>query len=237
MKGFKLFAAKDGGRSGLLLVLICGTISGGWTAGGCSRAPEEPAWFQETATGHFLESDQVLSKISKVDSLFELYRMKREYILRGGDSKDVMQSLDERRDQLVGKAPTFPAIPGKLDFCGWDIEKVGDNEYQVFGYFVVTGKMDRDWILKIMANVDDKHIQMLPLEQQKAGRAKWQVYPKTSTWDVGEHHILGEIIELRPIPYHISARFFLWPELINQDVFSYGWFADPDLIPEDQISK
>ena len=196
---------------------------------GCSRAPEDPAWFQSTTSGDTLTSAQLGERINRTDSLFDLFDMKREYILRGGESEKIMIALDKRRDQLTEVAEAFPAIPDKLDFLGWDIDKMDNNKYRISCYFVVTGNMDRDWIFKLIAKVDEKHAHMLPPENQKGRRIKWQVYPKTSTWDPGEHKIISELVELQSIPYNISARFFLWPEGECQKPFSYGWFADPDL--------
>ena len=207
------------------------------SAASCSRAPEDPAWFQSTTSGDPLSSNRLTEKINHTDSLFDLYEMKREYILRGGESGDIMKELNQRRDQLVKKAEAFPAIPGKLDFFGWDIDKVDGNKYRISCYFVVTGKMERDWIFKLIGKVDEKHAHLLPPENQKYRSVKWQEYPKTSTWDPGEHKIISEIVELQPIPYNIYARFFIWPENKYQDVFSYGWFADPDLTEEDQVEK
>jgi hypothetical protein len=206
------------------------------SAASCSRAPEDPAWFQSTTSGDTLTSAQLGERINRTDSLFDLFDMKREYILRGGDSEKIMIALDKRRDQLTEEAEAFPAIPDKLDFLGWDIKKLEENKYRISCYFVVTGKMDRDWILKIISTVDEKHAHLLPPDNQKSKRIAWKVYPKTSTWDPGEHKILSEIVELQPIPYNIFARFFLYPEKINHDVFHYGWFADPDVgpIPEDK---
>jgi len=214
--------------SGCCFLLLVFSIAG------CSQAPEDPAWFQSTTSGDTLNSAQLTSKIKATDSLFDLYDMKREYILRGGDSRDIMVELDRRRDKLVEEVEAFPAIPGKLDFLGWDIDKMDNNKYRISCYFVVVGKMDKDWIFKLLAKVDEKHAPLLPPENQKSQRVKWQVYPKTSTWDPGEHKIIYELVELQPIPYNIYARFFIWPENIYQDVFSYGWFADPDLTEEDQ---
>ncbi|MDP8215657.1 MAG: hypothetical protein RAO92_10565 [Candidatus Euphemobacter frigidus] len=199
------------------------------SAESCSRAPEDPAWFQSTTSGDTLSSNQLTKKINQEDSLFNLYDMKREYILRGGESREVMVALDKRRDQLTEAAEIFPAIPEKLNFLGWDIDKVDGNKYRISCYFVVVGKMDRDWIFKLLAKVDEKHVPMLAPENQKSRRVKWQVYPKTSTWDPGEHKIISEIVELQPIPYFICARMFLYPEFIHHGVFNYGWFADPDL--------
>ncbi len=204
-----------------MILLGCGGIA-------CSRTPEEPSWFQATSSGETLDGARLTAIIRQTDSLFDLYDMKREYILRGGDSPEIMQELDRRRDQLAATIERFSAIPGKLDFLGWDIRKVAGNRYRISCYFVVVGKMDRDWILKLMAKVDEKHAHLLPPENQVDGRMRWQVYPKTSTWDPGEHKIIAEIVELQPIPYDIFARFFLWPEDTYQDAFSYGWFADPD---------
>jgi len=199
------------------------------SAASCSRAPEDPAWFQSTTSGDTLTSAQLGERINRTDSLFDLFDMKREYILRGGESEKIMIALDKRRDKLTEAADTFPAIPDKLDFLGWDIDKMDNNKYRISCYFVVVGKMDKNWIFKLLAKVDEKHAPMLPPENQKGRRMKWQLYPKPSTWDPGEHKILSELVELQPIPYNIYGRFFLWPEGKYQDVFSYGWFADPDL--------
>ena len=198
------------------------------SAASCSRAPEDPAWFQSTTSGDTLDSTKLIEKISQVDSLFNLYDMKREYVLRGGESGEIMEALDQRRDQLVKEAEAFPAIPDKLDFFGWDIDKVDGNKYRISCYFVVTSKMERDWILKIVGKVDEKHVPMLSPENQKAKRVKWQLYPKTSTWDPGEHKILSQVVDLQPIPYRIGAVFFIYPEKKYRKAFSYGWFADVD---------
>ncbi len=214
-----------------------GALIWGGFAAGCSRAPEAPAWFQSTTSGDILDEDQIRTRINRTDSLFELYRMKREYILCGGDSREVMEALDARRDQVAEEIKAFPAIPDKLDFLGWDIEKAGDRKYRVSCYFVVRGKMDRDWILNLMAKVDEKDAHMLPPENQQDGRCKWQAFLKTSTWDVGEHQIATQFIDLQPVPYYIFARFFIWPDDIWHDVFSYGWFADPDLKGEYQAGN
>lgn len=213
------------------LVLSIGVVLSVLTGISCSRVPENPAWFQSTATGDALKLDQLTAKINQTDSLFDLFKMKYEYILRGGDSQEVMMALDRRRDQLVEETEAFPAIPEKLDFLGWDIEKVDDHRYRISGYFVVRGKMDRDWTFRIMTKVDDQHVPLLPVERQKAKYINWQIFPKTSTWDIGEHKVLSTIMQLEPIPYYIYARMYLYPEYINQADFAYGWFTDPDLEP------
>jgi len=208
---------------------------------GCSQQPEDPAWYQSTTSGDTLESKELITKINDVNSLFDLYEMRQEYVLRGGDSSDIMMELDRRRDQLVESAETFPAIPGKLDFLGWNIQWAGvdpdrqgseDTEkYRISGYFVVTGKMDRDWIWKIMTKVDEKDASVLPPDRQKCRYVNWQVHPKTSTWEPGEHHVVSTVMELKPVPYYIFATMFIYPELINHGAFDYGWFVDPDLPP------
>lgn len=198
------------------------------SATSCSRAPDDPAWFQSTTSGDTLSSDQLTEKLHKTDSLFQLYDMKREYILRGGDSRKIMEAMDTRRDQLAENSEVLPAIPDKLDFLGWDIKKIGGAKYRISCYFVVTGEMERDWILKIVGAVDEKHISLLPPKNQKIKYAKWQLNPKTSTWEPGEHKILSQIVELKPIPYNIAAVFFLYPEREYCKAFRYGWFADAD---------
>jgi len=235
MKGI-LFLVNRMWRTGLVIILGSGMVLSTAALVSCSRAPEDPAWFQSTATGEALGPDQLAEKIERIDSLFDLYDMKREYILRGGDSRVVMEEMDHRRDQLVEAAEAFPAIPEKLDFLGWDIEKVDARRYRISGYFVVKGEMERDWIFKIMTKVDDQHVSLLPPERQEMKYINWQIYPKTSTWEPGEHHILSTVMELQPIPYYIYARMFYWPERINHGVFTYGWFADPNLppMPEDK---
>jgi len=206
---------------------------------GCSRCQEEPAWFQST---DIRGEEDLLNKIQSVDCLFALESMRREYVLRENEpSQAVLEALDSRAGRLVAEAEVFPAIPGALDFLGWKIERIGSGsakqktddrrKYRVSGYFVVTGRMDRDWIFKIMTKVDDQHVFLLPPDRQKAKYLNWQIYPKTSTWKPGEHYVLSTTVELKPIPYYIFARMFLYPELINHDVFAYGWFADPDEAP------
>lgn len=198
------------------------------SATSCSRAPDDPAWFQSTTSGDTLSSDQLTEKLHKTDSLFQLYDMKREYILRGGDSRKIMEVMDKRRDQLAENSEVFPAIPDKLDFLGWDITKIGGAKYRISCYLVVTGEIDRDWILKIVGSVDEEHASLLPPKNQKSKRIKWQLYPKTSTWDFGEHKILSKVVDLQPIPYNISAVFLLYPEKKYGKAFRYGWFADVD---------
>jgi hypothetical protein len=231
MKGI-LFLVNRMWRTGLVIILGSGMVLSTAALVSCSRAPEDPAWFQSTATGEALGPDQLAEKIERIDSLFDLYDMKREYILRGGDSREIMAELDRRRDQLVEEADAFPAIPGKLDFLGWDsIEKVGANQYRISGYFVARDKMERDWQFKIMTKVDEQHVSLLPPDRQNARYLNWPVFPKTSTWQPGEHHILSTIMKLEPIPYYIYARMFYYPELINHGEIAYGWFADPNLPP------
>lgn len=207
---------------------------------GCTRVKEEPAWFQST---EIVSTDDLLGKIKNVDCLFALNSMKREYILQEGEpNMTVLMALDARIDQLVDQSEVFPAIPGALDFLGWKIQRVSEDQtasearntrkYQVSGYFVVTGKMERDWIFKIMTKVDDEHVSLLPPDRQKAKYLNWQVHPKTSTWEPGEHYVLSTIVELMPIPYYIFAQMFLYPEMINHAAFAYGWFADPEEISD-----
>jgi len=208
------------GLTGLCALLLILSMAG------CSRAPEDPAWFQSTTSGDILSSDKLMEKINQVDSFFKLYNMKREYILRGGESSEIMEALDKRRDQLAENVEAFPAVPDKLDFMGWDIQKIDGNKYRLSCYFIVIGKMESNWILKISAGVDEKDAHLLPPENQKSKRVKWQLYLKTSTWDIGEHKILSQVVELQPIPYYIYAVFFTWPEGKYCKDFIYGWFSD-----------
>lgn len=235
MNGISILADRKW-RSGLLIVLGAGMIFSASALVGCSRAPEDPAWFQSTDTGKSLDPEELAAKIGRTDSLFDLYDMKREYILRGGDSREIMAELDRRRDELVEATEVIPAVPEKLDFLGWEIEKIGGRRYRISGYFIGRAEMDKDWVWKIMTKVDDQHVSLLPPERQEMKYINWQVYPKTSTWDPGEHHILSTVMELEAIPYYIYARMIFWPERINHEVFTYGWFADPGLppVPEDK---
>lgn len=227
-----------------VLCIIFGSamIFGSLLAAGCSRDSEEPAWFQSSQSGAPLGPDAINQRIAGVDSLFLLVEMKRAYILRSGEPEnEVIEALDRRRDQLVESAEAFPAIPGKLDFLGWRIRPAAeipgrewsDNQgkYEISGYFVVTGEMDRDWIFRIMTKVDEQHVSHLPPDRREAGYLNWQIYPLTSTWDPGEHYVLSTVVDLAPVPYFIYARMYLYPEYINQGDFAYGWFADPDLEP------
>lgn len=224
------------GRAVLVAVMAFGLF----TAVACSRAPEEPAWFQSEETGKTLGPDELLAKIAGVDCLFQIYDMKRDFILQGGErGEEVLAALDGRRDQLVEKAKPFPAVPGDLDFFAWRIRPASEipgrqwerdqRKYEISGYFVVTGEMDKDWIFKVMTQVDDHHVSLLPPDRQQAKYLNWQVFPRTSTWEPGEHHILSTIADLQSIPYYIYAQMYIWPERVHHGVFAYGWFADPDL--------
>lgn len=212
---------------------------------GCSRDREEPG---ETQSTEFPSMDALLREIQSVDCLFELKEIKEKYALReGGLNKKLLAVLDARRDELVENTDAFPAIPGALDFLGWKIQWMGLNpdrrkgddreQYRISGYFVVTGKMDRDWTFRIMTKVDECHVSQLPAERQKFGYLNWQIPAATSTWSPGEHHILSTIADLRPIPYYIYARMFYPPELLNHSAFAYGWFADPDVGPLPQAKS
>ena len=199
-----------------------------FSAIGCSQEPEDPAWFQSTTTGDVFKSVELITKINDVNSLFDLYKMKREYILRGGESKEIMASLDLRSSQLVKEAETVPAIPGKIDFVAWDIRRLEAGKYEVSGYFVVTGKMDQDWRCKFVAKVDDNDVDMLPPECRKSKRIRHKLYPKTSTWDVGEHKILRQVFDFQSIPYEIFGIFYLYPEKTYGNKFDYGWYVDTE---------
>jgi len=212
----------------LIVLLGLGIFLSALSGVGCSRAPEDPAWFQSTTLGDTLADNRLVEKINQTDSLFKIYSMKREYILRGGESRGIMSALNRRRDQLVKATESFTVIPGKLDFFGWDIDKVDDNKYRISCYFIVTGKMERNWTFKLVGKVDEKQAHLLPPENQKHRSVKWQVYSKTSTWDPGEHKIISKIVELQPVPYDISAVFYIYPEKKYGKPFLYGWFADVD---------
>jgi len=232
MTCLKMLPVSGKKQTWLIVLLGLGIFLSALSGVSCSRAPEDPAWFQSTTLGDTLADNQLGEKINQTDSLFKIYSMKREYILRGGESRGIMSALNRRHDQLVKATESFPAIPGKLDFLGWEIKKVEGNKYRISCYFVVIGDMERDWVFKLIAKVDEKDAPMLPPEWQKAKRVRWQVFPKTSTWDPGEHKIISQLVELQPIPYNIYARFYLYPEKLFQDVFYYGWFAATALTRE-----
>jgi len=129
---------------------------------------------------------------------------------------------------MVKDADTVPAIPGKIDFVAWDIRRLEEGKYEVSGYFVVIGKLDRDWRCKFVAIVDDNDLDMLPSECRKSKRIIHRLYPKTSTWDIGEHKILRRIFEFKPIPYKIHGIFSLYPENTWANKFEYGWYVDTE---------
>ncbi len=212
----------------LSYILGIGILGCGILGFGCSRAPEDPAWFQSTKSGDLLSEDQLVGKINNTDSLFGLHEMRRKYIILGGKSASVIEALELRRDQLVEEIEPFPAIPGKLDFFEWDIRKIGEKRYRVSCYFVVREKLEYDWNLNIMTKVDEEHADLLPADRQQAGYVNWRIRPPASSWEPGEHQILSRIIELEPVPYYINARMMWWPERLNHAVFTYGWFADTD---------
>ncbi len=231
------------GRAVLVAVMVFGFL----TAVACSRAPEDLPWFKSEESGLRLDPDEIQARIDGVDCLFRIHDMKRDFILQGGDGAEaVLAALDGRRDQLVEKTKPFPAVPGALDFFAWRIRPASEipgrqwerdqGKYEISGYFVVTGEMDKDWIFKVMTQVDDQHVSLLPPDRQQAKYLNWQVFPRTSTWEPGEHHILSTIADLQPIPYYIFAQMYIWPERVQHGVFAYGWFADPDLppLPEDK---
>lgn len=203
------------------------------TVSGCGPKPneEEPDWFRSTSTGKNLTDQTLLTKIDSTYDLFTLYRMKRQYVMRGGKSQAIVKALDERRNEIVDAHDRQTAIPDKLDFIDWEIRRVADGSYEVSAYFVVTGKMDRDWRCKLVAKVDDSHVDKLPPDSRKEKRLRYKLTPETSTWEVGEHKILSHIFDFQPIPYKIFGVFSLYPEGTYGDMFEYGWFADPDLQP------
>ena len=207
------------------------------TAINCSPTSQEPP---EGYSVENISTNDLLAKIQTIDSLFELNDIIEQFNLRADKpAQEALAALYARRDQLINNADVIPAIPGALDFYGWDIQWVGvdpdrqrgdDREnYKISGYFVVNGKMDRDWVFKIMTKVDESHVHLLPANRRDAGYINWSIRAPTSTWEPGEHHILSTTAKLKPIPYYISARMFYPPELKNHASFSYGWFADPDV--------
>lgn len=234
------------GPAGALIVALIGwgLILGVLTVSACSRAPEDPAPPRPVAV---TEPETLPEKIQNVDSLFELHTLREEYLGREEETDPaVVAALNERRDRLVEEADAFPAIPGKLDFLGWNIEWAGpdpdrrpddDREsYRISGYFVVTGEIDRDWIFRVITKVDDRHVPHLPPDRRNARYLNWGAFTNSSAWSPGEHHVLTAVAELKPVPWYIYGRMFYPPELLNHANFTYGWFADPDVgpIPEDK---
>lgn len=247
MKDLRVTAATGKETSTIVIVFAIALL--GWmvAAGGCRRAPEEPAWFHSPETGEVLGPEALGEIIQDTDCLFRIDEMKRELIFRGGEEvPEIMAALNRRRDRLVEETEAFSAVPGALDFLGWRIRPTSEvpgrewetreGRYEISGYFVVTGEMDRNWIFRIMTKVDDQHVHLLPPERQQARYINWQIFPRTSDWSPGEHHILSTIMDLQPIPYYIYARMYLYPEFINQPDFAYGWFAGSNVepVPEDK---
>lgn len=217
-------------RVGILLAAVL-------VLAGCS--PEKPKPDRDQSPG-VSGAGAWREKVSQVADLFELQALREEYLQQAIEpDREIIAALDARRDQLVKETDAFPAIPGALDFLGWKIQELGPDpdrragddrkRYRISGYFVVTGKMDKNWTFRIMTKVDKQHLSYLPPDRRKPGYLNWQIPTETSTWQPGEHHILSTVMELRPIPYYIYARMYYYPEMINHANFAYGWFADPDV--------
>jgi len=197
--------------------------------GGCGSdcRPDDVRWYQATAACGNLPAGQLLEAISRQDSLFRLYEMKRDYIMGGEDSQAIVVALDARRDELVSARETAAAIPGKVDFVDYEVRKLAEGGYLVSAYFVARERPARDWRLNLIAKAEEAPSARRP-GTPPAAALRYKLQPETSVWKKGEHRILSQAFDFDAISYEISGEFFLYPDGVYADPFKCGRFAASD---------
>ncbi len=192
----------------LAAVMLCAGSFGG----GCSRAPEDPAWFQSTTTGEALPADQLRLAINRTESVFDLQRMKREYILRGGVDRAVIAELDRRREEILTEQPELGSPGPKVDLLAFDYLRVGPGRYRAEYLFRARQPLPADLRISIYGGVLPEDIDSLSPAMREAGRRSevWahRPVPSADQWEVGEYIYISHHLQGADIPYSIALKLY-----------------------------
>ncbi len=179
---------------------------------GCSQAPEDPAWFQSTATGKVLSDEVLIGRIRSAGDPIAIYRMREEYRLRGGDSAEAKDALEQRLAELVSTLSPLGSPCPEADLIAFDYRKVGPADYRADYLFRVNQPFEQDLRIGLYGTVAPEHLDRISGPRRAAGKKSefWQLIPSpaTSTWTPGKEIFLSQHVNASPIPYNLSMIFY-----------------------------
>jgi hypothetical protein len=189
--------------TGLLII-----TAGGIMTLSCSRKPEDPAWFQSTATGKSLDKSILLKQIAQTDDIFAIYRMRDEFRHRGESSRVVMDALEKQWKKLLENQQPSTEICPEADLVAFDFKAVGPGECRA-DFIIRTKKaFDKDYWLSLHGIVDGENHQFLSEARRKLGKnsEQWAFSPKppTTSWPVGEDILISYTFPAQSISYKMS---------------------------------
>ncbi len=209
----------------------------------CSRAPEDPAWFQSKTTGDPVDEGALINRINATDDIVVLFRMKEEYSSRGGEADAVNRALSERMDILASQGVPLGSPCPEVDLVAFDYRRPGPNRYYVDFLFRVNKQFKTNLAIGITGKVLAENRDQLSPKRRKAGKESesWSVKPDppTSAWRPGEYVLVSSAINARPIAYNFQISFYDPAKQsggqLYGDVVPLGWsrgLTEADLIEE-----
>lgn len=172
---------------------------------GCSREPENPAWFQSTSTGDLLSEEVLRTKIDQIENIFAIYRMKEEYSLHGGESKVIADLLRKRWEELLAEQPPPQAISPAVDLVAFDYKIVQPGEYRADFICRANNPLDNEYWVALHGIVDESNRHLLSKarreENKKSEKWSFKPNPPTTAWPVGEYVLFSQTVSAPPIPY------------------------------------
>ncbi len=179
---------------------------------GCSREPEDPAWFRSSETGKILPIDELKAEIERTDSLFDLFEMKRQYVISQGRMEPrVIETIDRRRDRILTERPPLGSPCPEVDLVAFDYRYIEPGRYRADYLFRVNRSFSADLEISLQGSVAPEHLDLISKTRREEGKESevWVLRPDppTSTWGEGEVRLLSHGFSARAIPYNLMMLF------------------------------
>ena len=178
----------------------------------CSKAPEDPAWFQSKSNGESLDQDALISRIEEVDDIFVIYRMREEYRRRGGQSEEINNAMAKRWKDLLSNHSTIGSPCEESDLIAFDYRKIGPERYRADYLFKAKRSFKTDFRILLYGVVAPEDLNNISETRRKAGKKSnvWNFnpVPPTSAWTAGDYYLLSQTISSTDIPYNMSMIFY-----------------------------
>ncbi len=180
---------------------------------GCSRRPEDPAWFQSSQTGKMLPIEELKAEIDRTDSLFDLFKMKRQFVLfREGEPRLILEALDRRRDRILAERTPLGSPCPEADLVAFDYRYIGPGRCRADYLFRVNRAFPANLEIALHGSVDPEHRDLISEARREDGKESevWVLRPEppTSAWGEGEVRLLSHAFSAQAIPYNLMMLFY-----------------------------